>query len=147
MKQFRFPLEQVRRWRQAQLAVQQARLAGAAARVTAQQMELEAARAALRDAAASVSAEPRGEVLAAWGSYRTRSGHAIGDLERKLFESRRSFAAELNKTSATKRQKELLDRLRDARYADWMRALQNEAEALAAEQFLSKYSRVRPGPG
>ncbi len=145
MKRFQFPLERVRRWRSEQasleeLKLQQLRAEAARLAVAKSEIETEAAQSARQ-----VLAQPSIDALelTSLESYRQhlhRRIYQLEDLERqcegKVVEQRR-------RVMEARRQFELLDRLHNKAWREWVAEGNKEQEQLAAELFLAKSVRER----
>jgi shikimate kinase len=95
MKAFRFRLEQARRWRATQADIEKAKVAAAAARVSALQTEREVRRSWLDDGARQMSTGANGPALEAWASYAKRVRREVAQIEKHLREAERALGEQL----------------------------------------------------
>ena len=145
MKRFDFPLETVRRWRLERVGIEELnlrqilfekqKLAGAKL-----QIESETAQTARQ-----VLAQPSvGSLeLESLDSYRLYTRSLIRHLEDQVRQCEAKIVAQREKVLETRRQFELLERLRQKALMEWRAAGNKEQEEIAAELFLAKSIRER----
>jgi len=149
MTTFRFRLDRVLQWRQAQLELAQAALS----RVAAERARWDGILANLTNARAQAEgtlqsgAPVNGAELGALARYQ-----AYVEQQKKIaLERRRECQARLEQQRArvlqARREHRLLEKLRQVRRAEWESAVDREFEALAAETYLAQWEppeRRRP---
>ncbi len=145
MKRFQFPLERVRRWRSEQASVEELKL---------QQLRAEAARLALAkseiqteaaESARQVLAQPSIDALelTSLESYRQHLGRRIYELENLERQCEAKVVEQRRRVLEARRQFELLDRLHNKAWREWVAEGNKEQEQMAAELFLAKSVRER----
>ncbi|HTS48146.1 MAG TPA: hypothetical protein VMH05_09390 [Bryobacteraceae bacterium] len=145
MKRFHFPLDRVRRWRSEQanleeLKLQQlraelARLAGAKSEIQA-----EGARSA-REVLAQPSIDPF--ELTSLELYRQHLRRRVYELENLERQCNAKVVEQRQRVLEARRQFELLDRLHNKAWKEWLAEGNKEQEQLAGELFLAKSVRER----
>jgi flagellar export protein FliJ len=149
MTTFAFRLERVLRWRQAQLELEQfalARLTAECARWDALLARLDSA----RDEANSLMRSSGPVSGAELGALARHQDH-LGQQRKAALERRRECEKRTEQQRArllkARREHRLLEKLRQARRAEWEAAVDREFEALAAEAYLAQWSpRPRQNP-
>jgi len=143
MRTFQFPLRQALKWRRTQLEVEEQKLQQLAASLA--QMELAAARLDLAKGRAEVEVRQSAVVEAgdlwALAAYRQRLLAELQALALRRAECRQQTAAQREKMREAQRQCRLLEKLEQARRAEWQREADKETETLAAESFLARWNR------
>jgi len=143
MKRFEFPLDRVRRWRAEQASVEELKLQQLRAevsRLSAQKHALEdEASESAREVLAQASINPiELTTLESYGLHLRRRILELENLRRqvdaKVQEQRQRFLE-------ARRQFELLDRLHQKAWLEWVAASNKEQEELAAEMFLAQAVR------
>jgi len=145
MKRFHFPLDRVRRWRSEQanleelkllqLRAEAARLAGAR-----REIQNEAAQSA-RQVLSQPSIDPL--ELTSLESYQQHLRRRIDELENLERQCEAKVAEQRQRVLEARRQFELLDRLHNKAWQEWLAEGNKEQEQLAAELFLAKSVRKR----
>ena len=136
MKAFTFRLEQALRWRGAQLAAQQARVATAAAQRSAVEAHLTSARAEAANGAADIIREPTRFPLSSYAAFIDRSRARIRQLEANLAAVERALAVERDLLVAANRKLRLLENLKHDAQLRWRGEFDRELSAFADEAFL-----------
>jgi hypothetical protein len=145
MKRFQFRLDRVRRWRSEQAALEELKLEqmrAELARFTAARVEIEAEGVRSSQQVRSQPAIEPIELtsLEFYGLHLRRRAYELATLERqaeaKVVEQRR-------RVLEARRQYELLDRLRQKAWREWLAAADKEQEDLASELFLARTVRKR----
>ena len=143
MKRFEFPLDRVRRWRAEQASLDEVKLQqlrAEAARLVEQKRELEAeASESVRAVLAQQSIQPiELTTLESYGLHLRRRILELENLRRqteaKVLEQRQRFIE-------ARRQFELLDRLQQKAWREWVASSNKEQEELASEMFLAQAAR------
>ena len=143
MKRFEFPLDRVRRWRAEQASLEEVKLQqlrAEAARLVEQKRELEAeASESVRAVLAQQSIQPiELTTLESYGLHLRRRILELENLRRqaeaKVLEQRLRFIE-------ARRQFELLDRLQQKAWREWVASSNKEQEELASEMFLAQAAR------
>src|SRR5690349_4037911 len=94
MKAFRFPLEQVLRWRASQVEIRRNRVAAAAGRVSTLQSALDGRERTMVSEREQIVREPAGQSLEWYAAFAASIRHQIRGLQKDLEEARRSFLLE-----------------------------------------------------
>jgi hypothetical protein len=142
MRAFSFRLEQALRWRGTQVAVQQSRVAAAAAQRAAVEALLVSARAEAAGGAADMIREPANFPLSSYAVFIERSRARLRQLEVSLAAAERTLAAELDQLVAANRKLRLLENLKHDAQLRWRIEFDRELSAFADEAFLGA-SRAR----
>lgn len=145
MKAFRFPLEQVRLYRQEQAELEELKLQRIHAELQSLQHLARQIQAEADQASRTVLGDAHIEAyfLASLDEYRE---HARNQLKRIAEQSRdcgKRAEVQRQRLMEMRRQFELLDRLKKKAMAEWRMARDKEQEELAAELFLAKRTRDR----
>ena len=145
MASFHFRLERVLRWRQAQLAIEEAkqkkllqeqtRLQTFAAQVGVEKTRLSASLGTLPDM--------RGEDLRAVTAYSLRLKKFAENLAGQTARCERDLAAQRKKCREAERRVRLLEELKNRKATDWRYEQDRELEALASEAYLANWDRER----
>ena len=145
MKRFEFPLEIVRRWRQELVAIQELKLRqiiGEKAGLSAARRQIETeGRETVQQVLQQASIAPL--ELESLDSFRHYVRGRIRDFEQQESRCDARIIEQRNQVLEARRQFELLDRLRQKSYGEWIAAGNKELEELAAELFLAKTIRER----
>jgi hypothetical protein len=139
MKAFTFRLEQALRWRGTQVAVQQARVAAAAAQRAAVEALLTSARAEAAGGAADIidiTRGPTGFPLSSYAAFIDRSRTKIRQLEANLTAAERALAVERDLLVTANRRLRLIENLRHDAQLRWRAEFDRELAAFADEAFL-----------
>jgi flagellar export protein FliJ len=139
MKAFSFRLEQVKRWRETELSLQESRVAAAAAQVAEIRRAIEARRRELD--AARVTGNADGADLRAYADFRQRTEARIRDLEGQAVVAQRTLATEMNRLVEANRKVKLIENLKQRAQSAWTREFDRELSAFADEAFLNRYNR------
>jgi len=143
VKRFEFPLDRVRRWRAEQASLEEVKLQqlrAEAARLVEQKRALEAeASESVRAVLAQQSIQPiELTTLESYGLHLRRRILELENLRRqaeaKVLEQRLRFIE-------ARRQFELLDRLQQKAWREWVASSNKEQEELASEMFLAQAAR------
>lgn len=147
MTTFKFRLESVLRWRQSKLEMEQfalSRLATERARWDHVLAELETSRAHA-DRLVLSSESVHGRDLQAMVRYKEMVGKQKQMALNRREECDRKMEQQRERLLQARRDFRLLEKLRQARRAEWESAVDREFEALAAESYLARWT-VRPRP-
>ena len=147
MTTFKFRLESVLRWRQSKLEMEQfalSRLATERARWDHVLAELETSRAHA-DRLVLSSESVHGRDLQAMVRYKEMVGKQKQMALNRREECDRKMEQQRERLLQARREFRLLEKLRQARRAEWESAVDREFEALAAESYLARWT-VRPRP-
>jgi hypothetical protein len=142
MKAFTFRLEQALRWRGAQLAAQESRVAAAAGQRSAVEALLTSARAEAASGAADIIREPTRFPLSSYAAFIGRSRARICQLEANLAAAERALSMERDLLVAASRKLRLLENLKHDAQVRWRAEFDRELSAFADEAFLGA-SRAR----
>jgi hypothetical protein len=145
MKAFTFRLEQALRWRETQVAAQQARVAAAAAQRSGVEALLTSARAEAAGGAADIidiTRGPTGFPLSSYAAFIDRSRARIHQLEANLAAAERALAVERDLLLAANRKLRLLENLKHDAQMRWRAEFDRELSTFADEAFLGA-SRAR----
>lgn len=143
MKRFHFPLDRVRRWRLEQLNLEELKLQ----KVRTERELLAHAKRQVREGLANsrgdLMAQPAltGLELDNLDSYAIHVRERVRFIEKLEQEAEAKVVEQRNRVIEARRQFELLDSLRMKAIAQWRAASDREQEALAAELYLSKFTR------
>jgi hypothetical protein len=144
MKAFSFRLEQALRWRGTQVAVQQARVAAAAAQRAAIEALLVSARAEAVGGAADIidiTRGPTGFPMSSYAVFIERSRTRILQLDASRAVAERALAAERDQLVAANRKLRLLENLKHDAQLRWRIEFDRELSAFADEAFLGAITR------
>jgi membrane-bound lytic murein transglycosylase MltF len=146
MKRFDFPLERVRQWRHEQAAVEEQKLQKLYTKLLAVddarkriEAEVEAAILAIRELPDSNPAD-----RANLDNYREYSRQLLLRNSQNRLEIEGQIAKQRQAVIEARRSFELLDRLKQKAWAEWIAARDKEQEELAAELYLAKRRRGFP---
>ena len=142
MRAFSFRLEQALRWRGTQVAVQQSRVAAAAAQRAAVEALLVSARAEATGGAADMIREPANFPLSSYAAFIDRSRSRIRQLEANLAAAERALVVERDQLVAANRKLRLLENLKDDAQLRWRIEFDRELSTFADDAFLGA-SRAR----
>jgi flagellar protein FliJ len=147
MKSFRFPLQRVLEWRQAQLELEESNYR--------RQMEIVAGleRHVAELEASEVAAERlvrawnpvNGAELEALGSFRKHVKAQEREMQVPCAEARKRLAAQQQLMLEARRRVRLLEKLKERRLAEWRAAADKELEETASESFLARWNRGESG--
>jgi flagellar biosynthesis chaperone FliJ len=145
MKAFQFPLEQVRLWRAEQAELEELKLQRAntelqSLRHLAQQVQAESDQAA-RCVLGGVSVDAVD--LACLDGFREHTRVELGKIAEQTKQCQQRVEGQRRRLIESRRQFELLDRLKKKAMGEWRLARDKEQEELAAELFLAKRTRDR----
>jgi flagellar export protein FliJ len=145
MKRFHFSLDRVRRWRSEQanlegLKLQQLRAELARLAIAKREIEDEAVRSA-REVRAQPSIDPF--ELTSLESYRQHLRRRVDELANLERQCDAKMAEQRQRVLEARRQFELLDRLHNKAWQEWIAEGNKEQEQLADELFLAKSVRKR----
>lgn len=141
MKAFQFRLEQARRWRSAQLVIQEGKVSVAAAAVARLQAGIENLTQAIQASAAVIREYPLGEVFGAHADFCRQAGRQIRDLQQQHSEARRILTAEMNQLIQARRRLRLIEDLKDGDRTRWEKACEKETADFVDESYLGKLER------
>jgi flagellar export protein FliJ len=145
MKAFSFRLDQVLRWREMQVTLQESRLASATARLGEIRASLEARHRELSAAATSIATAQTGAGLAAYADFRQRTRTRIRDLESQAQTAQRAVALATTRLVEANQKRKLIANLKADARAEWSRAFDRELSAFADEAFLNRIHSASPG--
>ena len=145
MKRFQFPLDRVRRWRQEQAALEEAKLQRWYAQLAAlgeERARVENERAASeRNVLGQASVEAR--ELQALDAYRGHARSKIGEIERRRLKTMAEIERQRQRLIEARRRAELLERLKARMFESWQAAADREEETLAGELYLAKWNSAK----
>ena len=143
MTRFQFSLEKVLRWRELELAAEEAklkpfmreqvRLQGLLADVAAEKSRLDRSLSSLPDL--------RGEDLRHIAAYRSRLKTHEDHFVAQLAQCERNIATQRKKCQEAKQRCRLLEELKKRRFIEWRRQQAAELEALASESYIANWTR------
>ncbi len=139
MKVFSFRLEQVRRWRETEVSLQESRVAAASAKLAEIRAAIEARRRELDTARVSGNAD--GADLRAYADFRQRTEARIRDLEGQAVVAQHTLSTEMNRLVEANRKVKLIENLKQRVRGAWTREFERELGAFADEAFLNRYNR------
>jgi flagellar export protein FliJ len=146
MKSFDFRLDQALRWRETQVSLQKARLAGAAGVAARAQEALDSQRAELTRQSQQVSRGATGTALESYAAYAGRAHARIRQLQEQAVAARQALDSEMNRLIEANRKVRLLENLKRAEHVRWTQQFDRELAAFADEAFLGKLqSKKRTG--
>ncbi len=145
MKRFQFPLDRVRRWRSEQASLEELKLQqlrAESARLTSARIEVEAEGAR---SARQVLSQPSIDALQltsleSYALHLRRRVYQLANLERQ---AEAKVGEQRQRVMEARRQFELLNRLQQKAWQEWLAASNKEQEDLASELFLAKSVRQR----
>ena len=143
MKTFAFRLEKVLRWRETRVEIEQfalSRHAAECARCDAVVAQLETARSQAEHAVLQ-SGPVAGGDLAALARFQEHLRKQKQTALERRHECQRKMEEQRGRLLAARREYRLLDKLRQARRAEWEADVNREFEALAAENHLARWNR------
>jgi hypothetical protein len=143
MRAFSFRLEQARRWRGAQLVIQEGKVSVAGASVTRLEARLDNVTETIRSSAAVIREYPLGEVLAAHSDFCRQAGRQVRELQKQVSEARRVLSAEMAQLIQTRRRLQLIDDLKDSERSQWEKDLDKEVSDFVDESHLRKLQAAR----
>lgn len=143
MRAFHFRLEQARRWRSAQLIIQEGKVAAAGAAVARIQARIDSIIHAIRQSATVIRQYPLGEVLCAHADFCRYSGRKVRELQKQLSEARRVLSVEMSNLIQVRRRLQLIDDLKTAEQTKWQKALEKETADFVDESHLGKLQAIR----
>jgi len=138
MKEFSFRLEQVKRWRETEVSLQESRLAAAAAKVAEIRGAIEGRRGELDRA--QLSGNIDGGDLRVYADFRLRTESRIRDLEGQAVAAQRAAALEMGRLVEANRKMKLIENLKKRALTAWTREFERELAAFADEAFLNRYN-------
>lgn len=141
MKAFQFRLEQARRWRSAQLVIQEGKVSVAGAAVARLQARIDNITQTIRSSAAVIREYPLGEVLGAHSDFCRQAGRQMRDFQQQHSEARRVLNMEMNNLIQARRRLQLIEDLRDAERTRWEKAFEKETADFVDESYLGKLQR------
>ncbi len=147
MKSFRFPLERVLEWRQAQLELEEnnyRRQADILAGLERHVAELEASGVAAERLVRAWN-PVNGAELDALGSFRRHVKAKELEMQVPRAEARRRLAAQQAVMLEARRRVRLLEKLKARRLAEWQAAHDKELEEIASESYLARWNRGEAG--
>lgn len=139
MQAFSFRLEQVRRWRQTEVSLQESRVAAAEAKVAQIRGAAEARRGEL--AAAHIGGNADGADLRAYADFRQRTEARIRELEGQAVVAQRAAATEMTRLVDANRKMKLIENLKQRARTAWTQQFERELSAFADETFLNRYTQ------
>jgi hypothetical protein len=145
MKRFAFTLDKAKRFREAQLRLEEARramLIAAEASIQNRMRELRTGLLAQRQTVARV-AETEGSSLALLHQFGEFVGVELNRLERESELLRKEIATQWEKAKACRQRVELLDKLEDRQLTAWNREAARELQEEAEESFNAGWLRER----
>jgi flagellar export protein FliJ len=143
MRAFSFRLEQARRWRNAQLIVQEAKVSAAGATIARLQGQLDAAIEALQASAALIREAPTGETLNAHAEFTRHAHRRIPELQKRVLEARRTLNAEMSLLIQARRRSQLIEDLKDSEKAAWQKDFDKETAEFVDESHLGQLQAER----
>jgi len=143
MRAFHFRLEQARRWRSAQLVIQEGKVSSAGATVARIEARIDGIAQSLRSSVAAIREYPLGEVLAAHSDFCRHAGRQIRELQKQLAEARRLLSLEMNHLIQARRRLQLIEDLKAGERAKWEKAFEKEISDFVDESYLGKLQAVQ----
>lgn len=143
MKAFRFPLEKVMEWRRTQLEMEEAGFR----KQLAAMAELDAENRRLLESGNAAERQVRdwnpvaGSELEALGSFRLHVKMKETELAIPRADCHKELMRRKNAMLDARRRLRLLERLKERRLQEWRVEEAHELDSLAAESYLSRYSR------
>jgi flagellar export protein FliJ len=144
MKAFTFRLEQVLRWREMQVGLQQARAAEAAGHASQLRSSVDAQKAEAVAGAAQIAREATGVALASYARFVEASRARIQEAEARAAKAQRALALERDRLVEANRRLRLLEDLRKAGLGRWRKEHDRELTAFADEAFLGRIKSKMP---
>jgi hypothetical protein len=147
MKAFHFPLEKVLDWRRIQLELEEVRHKQHVAALAA----LDRRRAEVEASSIRAEIEVRGwnpiaaGDLTALGNFRLCVKSQESEIARRRFEAAQKLADQQKLMLDARRRCRLLERLKDRRLTEWTASRDHEVEEIAAESYLARWNRRKPG--
>ena len=141
MPAFRFRLDRVLEWYREQSKIEEGRLANCVAAVNAVLAgiaRLEAERQSIDQELIGRSSIAAGE-LVALGRYRLRAAQRAATLEQDRLRRQSALVQQRTKVQAAQRRLRLIEKLRERRFSEHIRAEERDLECLASESFLAKW--------
>jgi hypothetical protein len=147
MKSFQFPLAKALEWRRVQLELEEARykqLLSDLAGLDRRRAEIEAsgihAEMQLRGWNPVVAGD-----LTALGNFRLRVKSQETEIARLRVESAKKLGEQQKVMLEARRRCSLLERLKERRLAEWTKDRDRELDEIAAESYLARWARRKPG--
>jgi len=145
MKRFQFPLGRVRRWRSEQAGVEELKLQqlrAESARLTSARLEIEAeGQRSAQEVLSQKSLDPlQLTSMESYGLHLRRRTYELSNLERQ---AEAKVGEQRQRVIEARRRFELLDRLHQKAWQEWVAAGNKEQEDLASELFLARVVRKR----
>ena len=147
MKAFRFPLEKALDWRRVQLELEEARYkqqVASLAGLDRQRAEVEATGIRAEIQVREWNPIAAGELIAL-GNFRLYVKSQESQLARRRFDAAQKLAEQQKLMLEARRRCRLLERLKERRLAEWTVQRDREVEEVAAESYLARWHRRRPG--
>jgi flagellar FliJ protein len=147
MQKFQFSLERALAWRKLQAEGEQAKLDA----LLAKQQQLAAKQALLARQAdrcrleCLASASLCGESLRNLAAFETGVRHKQTKLEQDERKCQSAIIQQRQRTIEAERQRRLLEKLRETRFAEWRSQMTRELDAAASEFFLASWVRKERG--
>jgi flagellar export protein FliJ len=145
VKRFTFPLETVLNWRSTQLRMENAQLQA----LEHERASIQRMAAALRDsrhnAAAEIAGAERtnGAELASLAAFEKQIRRRVLALEERARECAARIEKQKQRVMAADRAKQLLEKIREERLAEWTYESNRELEATAGDLYLSGWKKRR----
>jgi flagellar export protein FliJ len=143
MKSFHFSLESARRWRETQVAVQEAKVVRLSGQLAKVREVLAAQQSALHDGAAQLAAAPDAAAMAAYPGFVSVINRRVQDLTKKTKELSAALAGEMAILIVKNRDQKLLDNLKTAELTRWNGEYARETANFADEAFAASYNREK----
>ncbi len=143
MKAFHFHLEQARRWRTAQVTLQEARVSKAAAIAAKIQAQLDATSGELRASAVQIRTGSSGEALSGYADFARQAGRRIRELQKHAQDAGRALSVEMNLLIQARRRLRLLDDLKEGDRQEWQKAFDKETADFVDDSYLAKRNQVQ----
>ena len=142
MKAFRFPLQKALDLRARQLELEEAKLQQTAAALAAVDRERERLLKRRADAEALVrgGTAVAGEVLAALGAFRLHTDAEAKRIAQRRTQSDHTLEEQRKVMLDARRKLQLLEKLKERRYAEWSAAAAKELEDMASESYLARWA-------
>jgi hypothetical protein len=143
MRAFHFRLEQARRWRSAQLIIQEGKVSVAGAAVTRIQARIDSVIQAIRQSTTVIRQYPLGEVLSAHSDFCRSAGRQVRELQKQLSEARRVLSVEMANLIQVRRRLQLIEDLKTGERTKWEKELEKETADFVDESYLGKLQALR----
>ncbi|MBX9603690.1 MAG: hypothetical protein K2X35_21975 [Bryobacteraceae bacterium] len=149
MRKFRFPLKRVLDWRQAQVQIEEAKLAALLVQRQNLRQRVEETTQSAAEAAAALLRLPSlpGAELQALDRFRESTVRRVAELNAQIRANEAAIEAKRRDLAAARRNAQLLEKLEKRKKDEWRAAADRELEAEAADSYLAGWVRRLNSPG